>query len=182
MNAMPTHRSHTLLAVLGVIAVALGGCDSRSAKDTVTVSERDDVFLGQSPYGLDHSVVILARVPQAVYSGGAIVLTGGRELTIVQPQAWRGYTGLALTAEEATQRTNRAQQTDRAADDLNAAMDDLNRALGRYKTSVQDSYRERQELPRARPTPIGDAPAPAPAAEAPTAPSATLPPVEATTP
>ena len=159
MNIMTNH-SFSFLLCLCAIALLMGGCDSRSAKDTVNVKDEDDIFLGQSPYGLDQSVVVLARVPQAIYSGGAIVLTGGRELVIVQPHAWRGYTGLALTAEEAQQQTLRAKQTTTAAEDLNGAMEELNRALGNYKTSVQDSYREHHEKPRDRPTPIREAAAP----------------------
>lgn len=126
--------------IAALCGLAISGCSSRSAIDTVQLSPEDDVFLGQSPYGLDSSVVVLAKVPAAKYQGGAIVLTGGRELLIVQPHAWRGYTGTAVTTEEAGQRTQRAAQTGVASERVSQALSDLNRELQRFKGQLQDDY------------------------------------------
>lgn len=129
------------LIICGCMAVLLSACGERAPReaiDTVQVRDTDDVFLGQTPYGLDHSVVILARTPRASYQGGGIVISSGRELVIATPEAWRGYTGLALTTEEAMARVYRARETTAAAGAMAKALRDLNRELQRFNTTVQE--------------------------------------------
>jgi hypothetical protein len=147
------------LSVLLIAGLLASGCSSRSAVDTVTLSPEEDVFLAQSPYALDSSVVVLAKVPPARYQGGAIVLTGGRELVVVSPHAWRGYTGTALTTEEAVQRTQRAEQTGVESAKVAQAMNDLNRELERLRGRLQEGYPAKPVPPAAPeqvPLPEGD--------------------------
>ena len=144
--------SRLSLTIIGAVLVSIVGCQSRSAVDTIQLQPEDDVFLAQSPYGLDSSVVVLAKVPPARYQNGCITLTGGRELVIVQPNAWRGYTGQALTTEESQQRINRAEETGAASKRLRSALEDLNRELVSFKATVQDGY-------HAKPTPDDKRPA-----------------------
>jgi hypothetical protein len=129
------------VGILAAATLLLGGCgEPRSAIDTVPVGPEDDVFIGQTPYALDHSVVVLRNCPPAVQSDGAIVLTGGRELVVVTPNAWRGYTGTAMTTEEADRRIRRANNAAAASRRLSTAVTNTDDALEDLTETLQRTY------------------------------------------
>lgn len=139
MNFFASHRNHRMrhlrLVPVVALAAAIAGCgdDPRGHHvDTIylTPEQEKDVFLASTDnLGPETSVVVLAEAPKARYVNGAIVISNGRELRVVQPHAWRTYTGTALSAEEARRMIDRAERLDQSLRDVGAAADDLRRYL-----------------------------------------------------
>jgi hypothetical protein len=121
-------HTHNILPFLLVIA-ALSGCAARRAHniDTIrlTPEQEKDVFVASGNLGPETSVIVLSAAPKTRYENGAIVITGGRELHVVQPHAWRTYTGTAISAEEAARLIARAERLEVAIRDVGAAASDL---------------------------------------------------------
>ena len=144
----PTASTARVTAGLAVAAL-LGGCGAdRHARDDLplTPQQEHDVFLASDNLGPDTDVIILANVPKARYENGAIVLTGGKQLYVVQPHAWRTYTGTALSAEEARGEVARAERLEVAISDIAAAASELKRYLeGRSSEAAHASARLQEE-------------------------------------
>jgi hypothetical protein len=84
----------------------------------------------------------LAHVPKARYANGAITITNGYELRVVSPEAWRAYTGTALSADDAERLLARAERLDQGVRDLGAAASDLRSYLdGRARDARSESER-----------------------------------------
>ncbi len=144
----PTASTAWPFAGLAALAV-LGGCGAdRHASDDLplTPQQEHDVFLASDNLGPDTDVIVLANVPKARYENGAIVLTGGKQLYVVQPHAWRTYTGTALSAEEAQREIARAERLDVAIKDIAAAASELKQYLeGRSSEAAHASARLQEE-------------------------------------
>ena len=101
--------------LLLVVALLGSGCGERADDGIVPLSAAQRaVFLASGTPGPDAEVLVVAQVPQARASGGAITLTGGQELEVVEPQAWRRSTGTALAVEEADRQLARMHDLDQA--------------------------------------------------------------------
>jgi len=151
----------TVLPVVLMLSAALAsGCGERTDEAALPLtSAQRAVFLATGTPGPDAPVLVVATVPQARAAGGAIVLTGGQELEVVEPRAWRRATGTALAVEEADRQLLR--------------MHALDQALCALAGSTAALIQQLQAPPLPRP-----APAPRPALRTPHAPSAVSPAVQ----
>jgi hypothetical protein len=125
---------NTFLLPATCLTLLLGGCSDRTTQrhDHIVLDRealRDLVLVTDPTFGPDHLVVHAARVPEAYYADGAIHLTNGRELRIVQPHAWNAYSGTALTMQEAQQVLDRARAIESAQADQRATIRRLRELL-----------------------------------------------------
>src|SRR4051812_34103137 len=155
-DRMPeTIRPVPAVAIAGAIAAALAGCgdDARTHHlDSIYLepAQEKDVFVASTAgLGPDTDVVVLAEAPKARYQNGAIVLTGGRELAVVQPHAWRVYTGTAISTEEARRTIDRDERLDQAPRDVGAAADEMRKSLESRAENARkaSARRERERRP-----------------------------------
>lgn len=146
-------------------AATLIGCGARGETNPnnidaiyLTPEQERDVFIGQTRFGPEHSVIVLAQVPQVRYENGAIVLTGGREMEIVQPHAWREFTGTAVTVEEARRLVARAERLEQNISDMAVSAANLKSFLQdrsdiahrQVKNAQEAEIERRQEQERQR--------------------------------
>ena len=146
------------LVLVPVLAV-LAGCATRTSNnphidDEIRLSEAQerDLFIASSNLGPDTSVIIVSTVPKARYERGAIVLRpDGRELVVAQPNAWRAYTGTAISTEESRRLLQRADRLDQTVRDLGEAASDLRGYLeDRSQAAHQEVTWQEQEESRRR--------------------------------
>lgn len=140
------------IALIVPALALLAGCGARNetnphAVDSIYLDEKQerDIFVSSNNLGPETSVVVLANVPKAKYENGAIVLTGGKQLMIVQPHAWRTYTGTAISTEEAERIINRAERLDQTIRDLSDATSDLRSYLDDRATGARKEIEWQRE-------------------------------------
>jgi hypothetical protein len=112
---------------LAVLAAALCGCGDRPYQDGLDLppGDRTSRFIASGPLTPESAVLVLAQVPPLRYTGGVIEITGGSEMMVVQPQAWREYTGTALSVEEASRELSRARRLESTWQALGVSADEL---------------------------------------------------------
>lgn len=129
------------MASLATIVMVLFGC-GRSAEDRVLVEGRiyDRVYR-EEPVGPTYGVVLVRRVPEAIYEAGGVQITGGQRPYLIQPSAWRHSAELATS--------------DSAVADVHAAMEaltgqvaDLERRIADQRVVQEEHERRAGELER----------------------------------
>jgi len=126
--------------VVLLTAALVSGCGERADDGRLPLtSAQRAVFVATGTPGPDAEVLVVAQVPQARATAGAIVLTGGQELEVVEPQAWRLSTGTALAVEEADRQL--------------ARMHDLDQALCALADSADHLIHQLQAAPQPYPAP-----------------------------
>jgi hypothetical protein len=125
MRVAPRHGSmlspgRVLPFIMTGVVVLLNSCAQRGYQDGLELTDEQSHarFLASGELTPESDVVVLAQAPPLRYGGGVLEITGGSELMVVQPQAWREYTGTALSVEEASRELARARRLEAALHDL----------------------------------------------------------------
>ncbi len=138
-----------LVLLPGLLPGVLVGCGERHACDTLALQPQQAhaLFLESEPPGPTSAVILLASVPPARLEHGVIELTGGTELRVVQPQAWRAATGTALSAEEAEREIAQARGLTSALATVADAAEQLRAALAQaqHQAAIDRALEQRQE-------------------------------------
>jgi hypothetical protein len=132
---------------ISCIALFAGCASNPRSDDKLSVRPDDDIFIGQTPYGMDESVIVLARIPEAEVRGGAVTLTGGRTMVVAPPGVWRSYTGVAKSAEDARLDVQRSERLRKALALTEASLRDTEHRLNEMEENLSKSYRARYSHP-----------------------------------
>lgn len=146
------------LSIITLSILALAGCNERN-RDKITLSndQKEDIFLQSGNLGPDSPVIVLSKTRQLSYENGAIVVRpNGRQMYIVQPHAFKAYTGNAIEVEDAKRIIAESELYKESLLDVGYAAKDLsdviesahkrsNDKINSMKQQISEDYTERND-------------------------------------